>query len=200
MKNSVLLPFGKTICQTGSGQGISEDTAALVDQILQTSPLIKQNVLELGSGNGIVSIMLAHYRPQWKIIGIEIQPHLVQLSRKNLLDAEVEAKFMKADLREYNSNQEFDLVVSNPPYFPIKQGRLSPNREKAIARHEIKCKLEDIIDNLKRNLKKKGIAFLIYPVHRLGEVEKKCKNIDLRITDKKIIQQNRKVILTLKWM
>lgn len=200
MKNLVLLPFGKTIKQTGSGQGISEDTAALVEQILQNSSHIKHNVLELGSGNGIISIMLAHYRPHWKIIGIEIQPHLVQLSRQNLQEAEVQAKFLKADLRDYNSHNQFDLLVSNPPYFPINKGRVSPNREKAIARHEIKCTLEDVLNNIQKNLKKAGKAYLIYPVQRLTEMEKKCKNIDLKLTEKKLLQQNSKVILTLEWM
>jgi tRNA1(Val) A37 N6-methylase TrmN6 len=143
--------------------------------------------------------MLAHYRPLWKIIGIEIQPHLVQLARQNLRSAKVEAKFLKADLREFNTYQSFDIIVSNPPYIPPNKGRISPDRVRAIARHEIKCSLPDVLKNIQKNLDKKGKAFLIYPSFRLLEIEKMCKNVDLQIAKKKLLHNNKRVIITLKW-
>ena len=83
-KIAVELPFGKTIYQYKQGQSVSTDTELIVNAILSEihnqTPKIK--VLELGSGNGIISIMLSHYRPNWEVTGLEIQSHLVTLAMR----------------------------------------------------------------------------------------------------------------------
>ncbi|MDY6915870.1 MAG: methyltransferase [Candidatus Cloacimonadota bacterium] len=199
MKDKVLLPFGKTILQSGSGQGISEDTSALIEQILNNNNNTNKDVLELGSGNGIISIMLAYYRPNWKITGIEIQPHLVELSLQNLHTSEVQANFLKEDLCTYKNSSKFDIIVSNPPFFPLHKVRISPNREKAIARSEVKCNLEEVLKNLHRNLRKEGKAYLIYPTLRQKKLEKMCKIVDLKVIERIYIQQMKKIIFILEW-
>jgi len=111
IKTSVLLPFGKTIFQYTSGQAISSDTAFLVETILTSCKADNQNVLELGSGNGIISIMLSHYRPNWKIVGIEIQPELVELSKENAALSETNVNFQYADLRIFSNSNRFDPMI-----------------------------------------------------------------------------------------
>ena len=199
--NPVLLPFGKTIYQTDHGQSITSDTAFVVDTILQQLPDHKLSVLELGSGNGIISIMLAHYRPQWQITGIEIQPDLAELSQSNAELTDVKVIFLKADLKTFQSDAKFDFIISNPPFFPLHSGRISPLKERAISRHEICCQMEDVFSAVWRNLRSDGKAFLLYPAERLVEAGKNAKKVDLKLASKFIMtseKSSEKILLELK--
>lgn len=193
----VQLPFEKTIFQTTNGHSITSDSAFLVktisDQILQESI----NLLELGSGNGIISIMLSYYHPKWKIMGIEIQEHLVELSRDNAKLSETSPTFIKADLRVFTSSQKYDLIVSNPPYFPKDKGRISPIQERAISRHEITCNMLDIMECIKRNLKKDGCAFILYPQNREQDLDNFAKKVDLKAMKKFVLdsEKNKKKVI-----
>lgn len=179
----VELPFGKTIYQSDVGQSITTDTKFVVDTILNETADNPKSVLELGSGNGIISIMLAHYRICWQITGIDIQPHLVDLANKNSLLAEVNAAFLPFDLKTYNS--KFDLVIANPPFYEINKGKISPNEERAVSRHEVECTMIDVLKCAKRNMKEK--AFIIYPGSRFEELKKNVKKVDLKIAAKFIL-------------
>jgi len=197
---SVFLPFGKTIYQTDQGQSITTDTGFVVKTVLARVAESKVSVLEIGSGNGIISIMLAHYRPRWSITGIEIQPELVELSRSNAELAEVKTKISEADLKSFTSDFHYDLIVSNPPYNPMNEGKISPNPERAISRHEIACNMNDVLKCIKRNLKKNGQAFLLYPASRMAECEKSVKKVDLNIGRKFILpsqKQKERIMLEL---
>ena len=192
MLKKVELPFGTKIFQLEEGQSITSDTAELVEIIKANKPQNNLNVLELGSGNGIISIMLAHYFPNWKIIGIEIQNELVELSKKNAKISKQNIHFLQADLKKYCAQQKYDLIVSNPPYYPQKMGKISPNKIRAISRHEILCNMNEIFSNINLNLKKYGKAYLIYPCFRMVDIEKNLKKVDLNIAKKLIINQNKK--------
>ena len=181
-RKPVLLPFGKTIYQTSQGQAISSDHTFLVELINSRTANDHLSMMDLGCGNGILSIMLAYYRPNWQITGLEIQPHLAQLARANCeLTGFSNIKIREQDLREYNEYVSYDLILSNPPYFPENSGRLSPVREKAISTHELNCNMMDILSFFKKYLKRTGEAYLIYPSERLGELEKYAKKVDLNI-------------------
>jgi len=186
MLAAVKLPFGKTIFQFQGGHSVTSDSANLVDFVLENTPREKLRILELGSGNGIVSIMLSHYRPNWKIYGIDIQPKLVELSLKNAQITNAIIKFREADLRHFQS-EKFDIIISNPPYFKKDEGRVGPSEIRALARHEILCNMNDVLFSIERNLKNSGTAFLLYPKSRLLELEKITKKIDLKITQKKVL-------------
>ena len=193
----VQLPFNKTIFQTTNGHSITSDSAFLVktisDQISQESITL----LELGSGNGIISIMFSHYHPKWKIMGIEIQEHLVELSRDNAKLSETSPTFIEADLRVFTSSQKYDLIVSNPPYFPKDKGRISPIQERAISRHEITCNMLDIMKCLKRNLRNDGCAFILYPQNRWNDLDNFAKKVDLKAMNKFVLdsEKNKKKII-----
>lgn len=180
----VKLPFGKTIFQTENGQSISSDVVDLVELILRNETKNIGEILELGSGNGIISIMLKHNRKDWNITGVEIQKHLVELSAKNSDSAELSINFEEADIRTFSSQKRFDLIISNPPFYPTSDGRISPIKERAISRHEILCTLRDVIFAIDRNLKETGKSYLIYPIFRLPEIEEAIKKVDLKIVEK----------------
>lgn len=202
-KIAVKLPFGKTIFQFKQGQSISTDTELIVNTILSEikKQATKMKVLELGSGNGIISIMLSHYRPNWEITGLEIQPHLVELAVENSNRAKVKVNFVQGDLckKEFAPNS-FNLIVSNPPYYPKKKGKISPLKERAISRTEVMCTMQDVFKSIKYHLKNDGTAFIIYPVSRLDEILINTKKVDLNIHKKIIsnkIKKQEKIIVEL---
>ncbi len=202
-KIAVELPFGEKIFQSKQGQSISSDTEFFLDTVLSEiqRQIPKLEVLELGSGNGIISIMLSHYRPNWEITGLEIQSHLVQLASENSKLAKVKVNFVQGDLREKKfAPANFDLIISNPPYYPKNKGKISPSEERAISRTEILCTMQDIIKSIKYYLKNDGKAFVIYPISRLDEILINTKKVDLNIHRKIIsnkIKKQEKVIVEL---
>ncbi len=200
MNNSNLqeveLPFGKTILQF-KNQGVSSDSKLLFDEVVQEQ-FSDAICLELGCGNGVISLMLAHYHPDWKITAIDIQPELIQLAKKNNRLCETAVLFENGDIKKYSSAEKFDLIFSNPPFFELGKFRLSDDNSRNIARHEIECNLRDVLINIKRNLKLNGKAYLIYPIQRLEQIETESKKVDLILIEKKIIINENKVIAILK--
>ncbi|MCK4312643.1 MAG: methyltransferase [Candidatus Cloacimonetes bacterium] len=192
-KLPVNLPFGKIIYQTRSGHSITTDTEFIVRTVLEKyrKQSKKISVLELGSGNGIISIMLSHYCPVWQITGIEIQSHYVCLSKENAKLADVETTSIEADLKQYTSKNKFNLIVSNPPYFPKNKGIISPDIKRAISRHEILCTMEDVLNSVKRNLKTQGKAYLLYPEIRFNDIIQFAKKVDLKVTEKFILNASK---------
>ena len=189
----VLLPFGKTIYQTDLGQSVSSDNTYLVDLVLQKTDLNPLSALDLGCGNGILALMLAHYRPKWNISGIEIQPHLADLARKNCLLTQADnIVIYQQDLRLWISQERYDIIFSNPPYYPQTSGRLSPLKEKAISRHEISCTMRDILSFIKHYLKISGKAYLIYPSERTADMQNFSKKVDLIIEEEFFFKNNKK--------
>lgn len=137
-------------------------------------------VVDLGTGIGIIPLLIARDSEVKKIIGIEIQSELVDIARRNvslnLLEDKVE--IMELDLRIVSDvlpTGEFDVVVSNPPYRLAKSGRLNPNPLKAISRHEIKCKLEDILKASYYLLKDHGRANFVYRPDRMVDIMAGCR-------------------------
>lgn len=201
-KKPVKLPFGKTIFQSSNGQSITSDTAFIVETVLRYCKQERSSVLELGSGNGIISIMLSYYRPTWQITGIDIQPHLVKLAKENSRLAEVDTSFLCSDLKSFSAKEKFNLIISNPPYYAIADGKISPKRERAISRHEIMCTMHDVLMAVKRNLTPEGKAYLLYPISRINELLDSAKRVDLKFEEKIIfskIENKKKVLVVLKY-
>ncbi|MFO7896932.1 MAG: methyltransferase [Candidatus Cloacimonadales bacterium] len=192
----VKLPFGKTIYQK-KGLGISSDSQLLYEAVLAADPA-GNKALELGSGNGIVSIMLAAARKDWQITGLEIQPELVELSQKNAAICGLDCQFIEADLRLFSASQPYEIIFANPPYFARGKGRISPQEARAISRHELLCNLAEVLACIRRNLAATGKAWLIYPQSRLSEIMEKSKKVDLIIAERKILKQQDKIIVLLQ--
>jgi tRNA1(Val) A37 N6-methylase TrmN6 len=167
---------GHYIWQDVNSQPVSQASDTLQKAALEFAGEQCPRVLELGSGNGIVSIMLALQRPHWKIDAIEIQPGLHALAVKNAALCNVRVNFMPFDLRDYDSGQKYDLIVSNPPWQKHGTGRQSNYPSRNISRHEISCAVPDVLNCAKRNLHPAGALILIYPGNREGEIRSQAEN------------------------
>ncbi len=142
------------------------------------SPRPKDRIMDLGTGCGVIPLILAHRRKDAEIIGVELQPPLAALARRNvaLNGFSRRIQILEADLKDIRSaeNQEaFDLVLTNPPYYEVETGRINPQPEKAVARHEVYAKLEDLLLTASHILSKKGRLVMIFPASRASDLIRK---------------------------
>jgi tRNA1Val (adenine37-N6)-methyltransferase len=106
---------------------------------------------------------------------VEVQPSLADLARRNAVLNRCSSRFQvwEDDLRKLDQGvkrQCFDLVLTNPPYRKVGSGRVNPHAEKAVARHEIKATLEDVLRIAQYLLKDKGRLGTIYPASRMADL------------------------------
>ncbi len=137
----------------GKGLKVVQDThgvKASVDSLLLARfvrPEPGWSVVDLGCGNGVVGLVMAHDQPECQVLGVEIQgPLLSQASEGARLNRLWNMRFLRADLRQFpwdDSTERFDLVVANPPYRKVGSGRLSPDPVRAAARHELVGNVND---------------------------------------------------------
>lgn len=129
------------------------------------------DVLDLGSGSGVVGLILAARCPQVTVLGLEIQEDLAEMSRRSaaLSGLSERIEVIRADVRsikEIIPTSKFDAAVMNPPYRRLHSGRINPNSQKALARHEIHGTVADFLKTAAYALKKSGRIFVIYPAAR----------------------------------
>jgi tRNA1Val (adenine37-N6)-methyltransferase len=125
----------------------------------------------LGTGCGILPLLLSQTTKAHSFVGVEIQKGLAECAKKNVILNYLEDRIsiLHQDYRKLNSifpPGSFDVVLSNPPYRKYRTGRVNPSIEKAIARHEIRGTLEDLISIASYLLPTKGRCYLIFPALR----------------------------------
>ena len=154
--------------QPAAGYRFSIDAVILAHL---AGPLATESVLDLGTGCGVIPIMLAYRHPGVRVTGVEIQPALAAAARQNVADNRMSdrVRILEADMRSLtvaDTAGPVDLVVSNPPYRRLQSGRINAHDQKAIARHEIKIDLEGLIAAADRLLGLAGRFCAIYPAVR----------------------------------
>ncbi len=138
-------------------------------------PHPRDRIIDLGTGCGVIPLILVFRRKAEAVTGVEVQPALADLARRNAAlnrfsnRIEIWEKNFK-ELAEDTDRGTFDLVLSNPPYRKVGSGRVNPLEEKALARHEILATLEDVLRTAHHLLKNKGRFCLIYPAARTADV------------------------------
>ena len=175
------------IIQKNDGYKYGEDTIILF-KLFQES-LNKKNIklLDIGTGNGILPILLSDNEFLSEIIGIDIQRENIERAIKALELNKIRKNviFECMDIKEYKNSNYFDVIISNPPYMEENGKKINENEHKAISRHEIKLTLSEFISNAKRLLKPIGSLYFIHRTHRLVEIVKSLDKNNFSI--KKII-------------
>ena len=175
------------IIQKVGGYKYGEDTILLF-KLFQAS-LNKKNIklLDIGTGNGILPILLSDNEFLSELVGIDIQKENIDRANKALELNKIEKniQFECMDIREYKKSNYFDVIISNPPYMDDNGKKINENEHKAISRHEIKLSLNELISNAKRLLKPIGLLYFIHRTHRLVEIIKALDKNNFSI--KKII-------------
>ena len=151
--------------QPRSGYRFSVD-AVLLSHLACPEP--GDTVLDLGTGCGVIPILLAYRHPSIRVIGVEIQDALVACAMQNVKEnqmanrIQILAKDM-VQLSQADIGGSVDVVVSNPPYRKIDSGRINADAQRAVARHELKINLDLLLPITRRMLRKSGRFHIIYP-------------------------------------
>ena len=170
--------------QPKTGYRYSVDSLLLYDFIhLKTA----RQIADLGAGSGIVGILLALKYPAARVSLLELQTGLYALAKKNIVLNRLEQRVdaVQCDLSSLSSPQiipaTFDLVVSNPPFRKHMSGRINVEEERAIARHEIKVKLGDVVHAASSLLRARGRFCIVYHPGRFAELGDSLKREKLEL-------------------
>lgn len=170
-----LLMGGGYILQKRRGYRFSLDAIVLADFVARRQAKAKAGrrirYLDLGTGCGVILVLLAKWASGVTGYGVEIQKALADLAVRNLRLHGLGDRFqiLCTDLKDLPARfprGSFDWITSNPPYRRLETGRLNPDSQKALARHELTASLEDICRVTAYLLREKGRLFLIYPAGR----------------------------------
>ena len=154
--------------QSRSGYRVSLD-AVLLAHFAKIKPAA--NIVDLGAGNGAIVAMLAYRHPSARLTGIEIQAAMLARARRNVILNRLEerVKILGGDVRAIATLAEpgsYDVAICNPPYRSTRSGRVSPNPEKRIARHEFEGALGQFLRAGSFLMAKRGRMALVYPAFR----------------------------------
>ncbi len=186
--------FGKElrICQERNGYRFSIDTPILAYHVsLEPGEL----GVDLGAGCGVMLLLLAERFPRALLYGIEIQDGLVQLAFRNIRVNNVQdyVRIIHGDMKDSGDligSGVADVVFSNPPYRPVGSGRLSPNSQRAVAKHEIRAKLSDVVSAARKLLKPSGRFWVVYPAGRLVDLLTQMRAYGLEPKQLRLIHSN----------
>ncbi|NLC88170.1 MAG: tRNA1(Val) (adenine(37)-N6)-methyltransferase [Clostridiaceae bacterium] len=132
-------------------------------------------VLDLGTGTGILSILLSEKTKLKKIYGIEIQNEVANMAKKSVLlnDLENKIEIINKDIKEIENifeKNSIDSIVTNPPYKKLDTGKINEKENKFISRHEVTANLEDFVKVSFNLLKDKGSLYMVHRPERLAEI------------------------------
>ena len=173
----------------------------------------KKTFLEIGAGQGVISLLLSETAIVLKIFAVEIQEEIFKILKKNVEINKLNDKIIPINKNIKSIEGEYDFIFSNPPYKKINSGKMPRNEAERVSKYEVLLTLEELILEIKRLLKNHGEFFVIVPNDRLNDVFKniyvnkmnilsidikKYKKIDLVVVHgKKGGKSNSKIIINL---
>lgn len=177
----LLLPGERVDDLQRNGYKIIQDPSRFcfgMDAVLLTgfASLKKEGrMLDLGTGTGVIPILMEAKTEGSRFVGLEIQPESADMARRSVAMNGLEDKveIVTGDVKEASrifGRSSFDVVTSNPPYMTGNHGLVNPNLPKAIARHEVLCTLEDVVREAAAVLVPGGRFFLVHRPFRLPEI------------------------------
>ena len=134
-----------------------------------------ERALDLGTGTGIIPLLLSAKTKGELFTGLEIQTEIMKMAQRSVALNGLEKKIdiIQGDIKEASrifGAASFDVVTSNPPYMNDAHGLKNPGDVKAISRHEVLCTLEDVVREGTKALKPGGRFYMVHRPHRLAEI------------------------------
>ncbi|WP_373521544.1 tRNA1(Val) (adenine(37)-N6)-methyltransferase [Aquiflexum sp.] len=188
-----------TVHQDRCGMKISTDGVVLGAFAGRGNP---KNILDIGAGTGVVSLMLAQRFPNAMITGIEIDKDAAKQASENIHQSpwSNRIKILNQSLQEFQRKQDikFDLIVSNPPYFPKHLKSIDQKRNLAL--HNDSLSFFDLANGIYSLMENKGHCWLILPPEQMDTINKIFEFLGLFITEKLDLRdkQNKNIIRTIQ--
>ena len=138
-----------------------------------------EKVLDLGTGTGIIPILLEAKTKGKQFVGLEIQEEVAEMANRSVLlnDLQNKVQIQLGDIKEASKlfgGASFDVVTTNPPYMKHEHGLQNGDNSKAISRHEILCDIEDVIREGAKVLKPRGRFYMVHRPNRLTDIFEQC--------------------------
>ncbi|MGM0451793.1 MAG: tRNA1(Val) (adenine(37)-N6)-methyltransferase [Thermodesulfobacteriota bacterium] len=174
-----------TLRQAASGYRFSVD-AVILANLAACSP--GQRVLDVGTGCGIIPMILAYRNPGiGRIYGIDIQTEFAATAaenvRQNGMAEQIAIRCADArTLSPADTDGPVDMLICNPPHYKASAGRINPDTRRAISRHEIKMTLAELVAAAKRMLDSGGRFLTLYPAQRLVDITAAMRNAGIEPT------------------
>jgi tRNA1Val (adenine37-N6)-methyltransferase len=161
------------IVQSADGYRFNVDPILLAHFAAESITRKAGSIMDLGTGSGVVALLLAKKFQLAPITGVELQQSLFELAVRNvrLNGCERAVSMVHGDLRRSQDlfpASSFRWVAMNPPYRSPAKGRTNPHPERAFARHELSCSLNDVVAAARHLLEDRGGFFCVYPAGRLS--------------------------------
>lgn len=161
------------IIQKARGYRFSVDAVLLADFAARARWARNAEIVDLGTGSGVISLLMARKLPSARFTGVELQEEMAEMASRSvyLNGLESRVEIVKTDVRDLGRRagaRPFDGAVCNPPYQPVSAGRMNPAKQKAIARHEIKGSLAVMMQAARASLRPGGRVFTVFPASRIG--------------------------------
>ena len=167
---------GKKMIVEEKGLKITEDAILLSEFMKKYFSRKRKNLkgeksfLEIGAGQGIISLLLSELDIISKIFAVEIQEEVFAALEKNIEINDLNGKIIPINKNIKNVNGEYDFIFSNPPYKKTSSGKMPENEMERISKYEILLTLEELILEIRRLLKNYGEFFVVVPNSRLNDV------------------------------
>jgi tRNA1Val (adenine37-N6)-methyltransferase len=179
--------------QSRKGYRFSIDTVIIASH---AKPFPNDRIVDLGTGCGIIPLILACRYPDITVYGIEVQKELAEIAALNVEENGMKDRItvlcMDMKLLKHNMiSGPANLVVSNPPYRRTESGRINPDSQRAIARHEIKVALSDVVKTASRMLQKSGRFVTVYPAERMTDLLMQMRLADIEPKFTRMIHSKR---------
>lgn len=155
-----------------------------------------ERVADLGTGNGVIPLLLAQRVSSLSLLGVELQEDLAERAQRNVVinNADERIRIVRGDIRaiaQIAAAASFDAVICNPPYRKSGSGRMNPSAEKKIARHEIMGTLKDFLKAGVYLLRHRGQMSLVYPAVRSVDLLDAMRSADLEPKRLRIVHSQR---------
>lgn len=172
---------GYQIIQNRDGFCFGMD-AVLLSGFAKVKP--EEKAIDLGTGTGIIPILLKAKNQGMHYTGLEIQEEVADMAARSVALNHLEDKItiVRGDIKEASrlfGAASFDVVTSNPPYMNDAHGLKNPDLPKAISRHEVLCTLEDVAREAAKLLRPGGRFYLVHRPHRLIEIITALKSVGM---------------------
>lgn len=144
-----------------------------------------KNILEVGTGTGIISLMLAQRNPKAKVLAIDINSEAVNISQNNFSNSPFydRIKSQLQDFKNFEIDEKFDLIISNPPYFEINN-----SNKDILARQRLELDFSDLIIKASQLLSDNGLFSVIIPIDSEKQFTQICLKNNLILNRKVIIK------------
>lgn len=163
---------------------------AWVSNEIESEKLKVKSVLDIGTGTGLLALMLAQKNDGVLIDAIEIDKDAAEQAKDNATSSlwKERINIIDADIKSFSFSGKYDTIISNPPFYEYELR--SENEKKNVAHHSENLTLQELVNIIKNNLDQNGVFFLLLPYKRNEEIKKLFKDHQLHISKMIFVRQS----------